>query len=62
MTELPNPLTDAERELRIHELGESMVAAESKYVRAILWQQMRELIVQRSQAQVERMEKQKGLR
>lgn len=55
-------VTDAEREQRIRDLGEAMVAAESEYARAVLWQQMRALIAQRSRRQVARMEQQKGLR
>lgn len=54
-------VTDAEREQRIKELGEAMVAAESEYARGVLWQQMRALIAQRSAKQVARMERQKGL-
>lgn len=55
-------MTDSEREQRIKDLGEAMVAAESEYARAVLWQQMRALIAQRSRRQVARMEQQKGLR
>ena len=55
-------MNDAEREQRIKELGEAMVAAESEYARGVLWQQMRALVAQRSSKQVARMEKQKGLR
>lgn len=55
-------VTDAEREQRIKDLGEAMVAAESEYARSVLWQQMRALIAQRSRRQVTRMEQQKGLR
>lgn len=55
-------MTDSERERRIKELGDAMVAAGSEYARSVLWQQMRALIAQRSRAQVARMERQKGLR
>jgi hypothetical protein len=55
-------MTDAQREQRIKELGDAMVRAGSEYARAVLWEQMRELIAQRSPQQVARMERRKGLR
>ena len=55
-------MNDLEREQRIKELGDAMVRADSEYARYVLWQQMRELIAQRTPKQVARMERAKGLR
>lgn len=62
MTDLPNPLTDAERERRIELLGHALVLEPDLVKRARMWSEMRELINGRSRAQVIRMERQKGLR
>ena len=55
-------MNDTEREQRIKELGDAMVRADSEYARHVLWQQMRELIAQRTPKQIQKMERQRGLR
>lgn len=55
-------MTDEERERRIELLGHALVIEPDLTKRARMWAEMRELINGRSQAQVLRMERQKGLR
>lgn len=61
MNELPNPLTDGEREKLIDDLGRQMIAATDTAQRMRIWRALRELILGRSQLQVARMERKKGL-
>ena len=55
-------ITDEQREARICELGDAIVRADSSISRAIYWSEMRELILGRSEAQIQRMEEQKRLK
>lgn len=55
-------MTDNEREARIELLGHAIVLETDLVKRARMWREMRELILGRSLAQVQRMETQKGLR
>ncbi|WP_155635574.1 hypothetical protein [Burkholderia territorii] len=54
--------TDKEREARIDRLGAEMVMANSPAERQRIWLDLKREISGRSQAQVQRMERQKGLR
>ncbi|MDC6132046.1 hypothetical protein [Burkholderia gladioli] len=55
-------ISDAVRECQIEETRIALDHATSPESRAALWAQLRSLILARSPAQVERMERQMGLR
>ncbi|UVT04600.1 hypothetical protein EFP20_25350 [Burkholderia glumae] len=55
-------MSDAVRECQIEETRIALDHATSPESRAALWVQLRSLIMARSPAQIERMEKQMGLR
>lgn len=55
-------MTDQEREKLIGDLACLMVAETDEAQRMRIWRALRELILGRSQSQVARMERQKGLR
>ncbi|KVU10680.1 hypothetical protein WK62_05295 [Burkholderia ubonensis] len=61
MSELPNPLTDVEREKLIGDLACLMIAETDAAQRLRIWRGLRELILGRSQSQIARMERLKGL-
>ncbi|WP_109477677.1 hypothetical protein [Paraburkholderia sp. C35] len=52
---------DAAREARIEQLGAQMVLSSDLVERARLWCSMKDEIAHRSKAQIERMEKERGL-
>jgi hypothetical protein len=54
-------MTDAEREKLIGELACLMIAETDQAQRMRIWHELRELILGRSQNEVARMERQKGL-
>jgi uncharacterized small protein (DUF1192 family) len=54
--------TDQAREQRIQELGVKLCVAETLEERIAIWSQLRAEIAKRSPAQIQRMERQKGLR
>lgn len=55
-------MTDDERETAIFEAGLRMQAAATPEQRRIAWADMKQLILDRSPAQVEKMERERGLR